>query len=439
MPQFCSSFSERVPCVFSVANIGQRARPGIGSKCTFCDPAKMQTACRTRNGRKRLISALRAFRAHYEEHSHVYNSALMLVPDERREELHAEALKASPAAQLCPGWAPGLPCIYSQERVGLPAMAHNGGQCLFCSKARMADARSTAKGRANIAKALKSFRAHYAKHTHVYNSAILKVPEELRDEFHEEALKPKRRAPRRPRAPRAAAAERQSEAMAETWRAALTCRKRAFKELSSKEVTAYKKRRTADRARVEKKFFLDNQLPRPEPKDLAENDAGLPPASLGDRAAFVETWCKLGAWGICEKCGSLQPRPLEPLDARRVAPAAITAKACKQCRANHWVPQPGEIPAPLQKLSTKMVQKLRPLEIDVGPLKKANNGYRIKSAMTRLRWCARPVEDKIAKAGAGRSRSAVLLGPVPPQAREAPAGLRLLDERGGRQRLWRAR
>ena len=247
MPKLCSSFSERVPCVFSVANIGQRARPGIGSKCTFCDPAKMQTACRTQSGRKRLISALRAFRAHYDEHSHVYNSAMMLVPDERREELHAEALK-SLAGKECPGWASGLPCIYSQKRIGQPAAADNGGQCIFCSAVGMEEACRTPKGRGAVARALKSFRAHYAEHTHVYNSAILKVPQELRDKLHKEALKPKRRAPRRPRAPRAAAAEQQSEAMAETWRAALSRRKRAFKELSSKEVTAYKKRRTADRA-----------------------------------------------------------------------------------------------------------------------------------------------------------------------------------------------
>lgn len=87
-----------------------------------------------------------------------------------------------------------------------------------------------------------------------------------------------------------------------------------------------------------------------------------------------------------------------------MAPATITARACKQCRGNHWVAQPSDIPTPLRKLSAKMAQKLRPLEIDVGPVKKANNGYRIKSAMTRLRWCARPVEDKMAKAGASRSR-----------------------------------
>lgn len=252
----------------------------------FCDPAKMHIACGTRGARKTVIKALRAFRAHYKAKPHVYNSALMLVPDELRDELHAEALKVAPAAQRCPGWAPGLPCVYSQKRVGQPAMADNGGQCLFCSESRMADACSTAKGRANVAKALKSFRAHYAKHTHVYNSAILKVPEALRDKLHKEALKPKR-------APvRGLRAEEQSDAAAETWRGALSRRKRAFKELSSKQVTAYKKRRTADRARAEKKFFLDNELPPPAAKDLAENDAGLPPASLSERAAFVETWCK---------------------------------------------------------------------------------------------------------------------------------------------------
>ena len=60
-------------------------------------------------------------------------------------------------------------------------------------------------------------------------------------------------------------------------------RKRAFRSLDSKAVTAYKKRRKADRNRVEKKFFLDNGLPAPQPEDIAENDAGLPRATASTR------------------------------------------------------------------------------------------------------------------------------------------------------------
>ena len=43
-----------------------------------------------------------------------------------------------------------------------------------------------------------------------------------------------------------------------------------------------------------------------------------------------------------------------------------------------------------------MAKVLRPLDIDVGRMKKANNGYRIKSAMTRLSWSKLSVKDKIA-------------------------------------------
>ena len=163
------------------------------------------------------------------------------------------------------------------------------------------------------------------------------------------------------RQPRKAEVSGQAQVAAETWKAALGDRKRAFSSLGSKAVTAYKKRRKADRNRVEKKFFLDNGLPAPQPEDIAENDAGLPRASSSTRATFVEQWCKFGSFAICKQCRSLQPRPLEPMDTRRVAPAERTAKACKQCRAGQWVPQPEDIPRPLKKLSVKLSKVLRSL------------------------------------------------------------------------------
>jgi len=118
----------------------------------------------------------------------------------------------------------------------------------------------------------------------------------------------------------------------------------------------------------------------------------------------VEKWCKFGSIGICKACHSLQLRPLHQIDTRRVAVAEITAKACKQCKDGAvWVPQPKDIPKPLRKLSLKMALTLRPLDLHVGPVKKASNGYRMKSSMTRMSWSEHAVKDKIAEAGFGKT------------------------------------
>lgn len=287
-------------------------------------------------------------------------------------------------------------CCFSSSQSGRPAQPHQKKkQCVFCDPVQMAAACETVKGRGSVTRALKKFRESYQDCSYIYNAAILRVPEEWREALHVAALKQKRGPPKQKRNP---SVESQVAKIAEDWTAALEGRERAFKGLSSKEVTAYKKRRTADRSRVEKKFFLDNDLPKPEPMDVAENDAGLPAAATSERARFVELFCKFGSWAICKECRSLQPRPLEPMDTRRIAAAEMTAKACKQCRSKQWVPQPEDIPGPLRKLSVKLSKALRPLDIDVGPVKKATNGYRIHSSMTRLSWSKDAVEDKIRKA-----------------------------------------
>ena len=250
--------------------------------------------------------------------------------------------------KLCSGFCERLPCIFSPAKIGQPAQASRRDKCLFCDDAKMPEACNTIKGRANVTRSLKAFRAHHEEHSYVYNAAMMRVPDEWREKFHEEALKSKRGQPRQHRS---APASAQGEKVGELWTTVLQRRKRAFKALGSTEVTAYKKRRTADRKRVAKKFFVDNQLPVPEAADIATNDAGLPAASSSDRAAFVEHWCQFGSWGICRTCHSLQPRPLEPIDGRRVAQAEITSNACKQCKGKKWVPQPDEIPDRLRKLT----------------------------------------------------------------------------------------
>ena len=92
MPKSCAGFSPRFACLYSRTKIGEPAYSMRG-RCLFCDPEKMREACGTVQGRKHITQSLKAFRAHYETHSHIYNSALLRVPDEWRETFHAQALK----------------------------------------------------------------------------------------------------------------------------------------------------------------------------------------------------------------------------------------------------------------------------------------------------------------------------------------------------------
>ena len=226
---------------------------------------------------------------------------------------------------------------------------------------------ATVAGRKNVTQALKAFRSHYETHSHVHNAAMMLVPEERREKFHEVALQPQCGKPAK------ASCQEHSQTAATAWEAALTSRKRAFQPLGSNEVMAYKKRRTADRTRVAKKFFLDNQLPRPEVNDSAENDAGLPAACSSDRAAFKRSGASSAPEGFATD------------------PAAGYTAHCR-------VPQPGEIPRLLRKLSLKLSKVPRPLDIDVGPDRRALNGYRHHVKMIRFSWSEQSVTSKIAKA-----------------------------------------
>ena len=62
------------------------------------------------------------------------------------------------------------------------------------------------------------------------------------------------------------------------------------------------------------------------------------------------------------------------------------------------MPQPSEIPKVLRKLSPKLLKVLRPLDIDVGPVRKARNGHRLHARMIRFSWSEQSVQKKIRQA-----------------------------------------
>ena len=118
---------------------------------------------------------------------------------------------------------------------------------------------------------------------------------------------------------------------------------------------------------------------------VAANDTDLPRPTT-QQGRMLEDYCKFGSWGICEKCSSLCPRPLCPMDLRRINKATIPANQCTACKHGEYVPQPEDIPAPLRNLKPRVLEALRPLEMDVGTMARVPNGYRVHTAMIAFAW-----------------------------------------------------
>ena len=180
------------------------------------------------------------------------------------------------------------------------------------------------------------------------------------------------------------------------WETVLLRRRRIHLELNSKKAEKYARRVTADRNKAKQKFFLKNDLESMELDDVESNDAGLPAPAHSERARLVEDWCKLGSWGTCVDCGSTNPRRLEPIVTRRVAKAEMTKRACENCcNGTVKIPTYDDVQEELRDLSVTVVEALRPLELDMGPYKRAPCGHWTHSAMVRFLWSEQSVKSKI--------------------------------------------
>ena len=209
------------------------------------------------------------------------------------------------------------------------------------------------------------------------------------------------RAVERQRAPRKTIPER--------WRELLQRRVRTQGELKNDARAAYEQAVRRDQMMVRRKVFAPGrarkryseenekvelaQMPLP-PADIAPNDSGLPGATLSERAKMAEAWCKHGSWQICEGCGSVRPRPLQPVDLRSVRQP--TVKRCLLCRRGIYVPQPEDVPEPLRNLSDEVF----------GRYERAEHGYRVHTTMVRFAWAAESVGAKIRALNTHESRSA---------------------------------
>lgn len=286
-------------------------------------------------------------------------------------------------SDFCQGRA-GLRCCFSTSVPGQRARSNSGECCIFCSVATMSRACSITRGRGRVVECLRYFRSFYEENSRVYNAAILRVPEEHRDDMHAKAIVKPTQRPRR------------TSSRSVDWESLLNRRRRAQGPLTSARMKKYQRQVRADRSKVQQKFFASHRLAPPEPKDIAENDAGLPAPVLTERASMVESWCKEGSWAMCQDCGSMNPRRLEPMDCRRVAQATVTKRACKNCsNGKIKIPAYDDIPEPLRDLPDSVIDSLRPLDIDVGPYRRAQYGYRMHTSMIRFAWREHSVESSL--------------------------------------------
>lgn len=107
-------------------------------------------------------------------------------------------------------------------------------------------------------------------------------------------------------------------------------------------------------------------------------------------AQMIENWCKHGSWAMCEKCGLMNPRPLDPKDLKKAAKPTVTAKTCTACKKKEYVPCLSDVPEPLRHLEPCVIEALRPLDIDTGSEIRAVHGYRVHASMINFKLCLGP-------------------------------------------------
>eukprot|EP00438_Fugacium_kawagutii_P006489 Skav210261 [mRNA] locus=scaffold3363:7597:11482:+ [translate_table: standard] len=327
------------------------------------------------------------------------------VPQEERpqDDLVVEGMKRPAAARSkhgrarrvwrneeCPGIGADRPCVFSTASSGKPAriqVCRGESHCPFCSKVAYDKAAGSSRPKIfqilkkltpqHAETALKRIKGWYGKKVMLQYQKKLKVSN-VPNEWN--TLLKKRKLLRAP------LDEQEEHDYAEAVRRdrRLVRRKVMCPEHKGKHGTMRQDQKEIEE--VVRRFG--------PPADLADNDAGLP-APANSLARAVEDWCKMGSWGICETCGSVQPRPLQPAMLKKVPKPTITSKACTACQKGKYVPQLDDIPEPLRQLSPSVIAALRPLDLNTGPEMRAPYGYRMHPCMITFAWAPISVRDKI--------------------------------------------
>ena len=356
-----------IPCSFSKEKANERARAQSGRQCPWCSTPLMTRACSTVGGRRNLVWSLKAF---LKLSVDVFTRAIAKLPAEQQFEMHAKALRLPKSVQL------------------------------------MKEACSNTKRRNQLIKKLKACLGVSDQHL---ESAALLLPEEERESLAAAARRPTKMQQRQ--AAQAAFIQRESAPTA--WKEHLVKHRRAALQLDDENLHhEYQQHCKGDSDRVRRRFYptakalarrgvelpAEVSLPQqPENEELGVD--GLPdPDDRGASSHMVRNYLRFDSWGMCPECHRLEPRKLKPANFRLAASVECKTECLhyhSDGKSGYSTPQPSEQPRPLRDLSPAIIEALRPLWADPGPYKRAENGYREHTAMTRLVWAEKPVKDKI--------------------------------------------
>ena len=286
-----------VPCIFSTAEVGARARYQASTKqCPWCNEGQMTQAMGSQIGRRNSCD-LRFF---WRNGQDIFTAAVARLPQRRQKHFPLQSLGLSPA---------------------------------FHSPEALQQAVKSASGRGRL---LSVLRRKQPSEPELVKMAIQVLPEELQDEMQTKAATE----------PRRVLKERRRDSLMDQWEAAMAARRSIRARPTEAMEAEYLGRVKEDRARVRRKFFPehDRQVkhsghswsnPMTEPllktvQDLQSNDAGLPAAQQSPLAGMLEQWCHVGSWAVCKSCHSLEPRHLKEIDTRRTATPLVDT--CRWCR-----------------------------------------------------------------------------------------------------------
>ncbi|CAE7500297.1 unnamed protein product, partial [Symbiodinium sp. CCMP2456] len=159
----------------------------------------------------------------------------------------------------------------------------------------------------------------------------------------------------------------------------------------------YREQVLADRARARRR--MGQPAKRTTAGEAVDNTTGLPPAKRRRLAEDFERWCLYDSWSLCTSCGLLAPCDLTENSLSRPQQPTHASGKCSRCQAARAQPvvTMADVPEPLRGLSSEAAEALSPLEIDVGPVVRAEHksGYRQKTTLIRFRWQPRAVKKRV--------------------------------------------
>ena len=188
----------------------------------------------------------------------------------------------------------------------------------------------------------------------------------------------------------------QQAAYKNQWRRFLSARAYTSAGPSCGQERRWRQQVLENRAYAKRKMQVEG--PRHKRNASVDNDSGLPLPTHSTFAKQLYNWNVNNSWCLCQECDSLILRPLTEKSLTSDMKMTASWRECTNCSAANpiWLPTAEDVPDALKGLSAEQAAALSPLEMDVGPETRANEGgYRIKMGMVRFSWSERSVPHQI--------------------------------------------